>query len=168
MRSFDAAALNYFSDPFQFRTTKFINQLGCTNASSVTLRYQRTVLCSMWVNEQWSEQCLSRYNGTSAATSQKMVCQETCLEYSASETALVNSTEYCPGPDLTNGNRSFQLNKDFVDCTNWTTLATNDSATCVSGPDNEGSCGFGSSTTQLCNFCRGDSPDDCCYDGESN
>jgi len=85
VRSFDAAALNYFSDPFQFRTTKFVNQLGCFNASQATIRYQRTVLCSMWVNEQWSAQCLSRYNGTSAATSQKMVCQSTCLEYSASD-----------------------------------------------------------------------------------
>ena len=165
VRSFDVAALNYFSDPYQFRTTKFINQLGCYNASQATIRYQRTVLCSMWVNEQWSAQCLSRYNGTSAATSQKMVCQQTCLDYSANEYLLVNSTEYCPGPDLTNGNRSFQLNKDYVDCTNWTTLATNDTSTCVMGDSNEDNCGFGSSTDQLCGHCSGSQPDDCCYEG---
>jgi hypothetical protein len=95
-----------------------------------------------------------------------MICQSTCLEYSASENAVVNSTTYCPGPDTTNGNRTYNLNKDFVDCTNWTTLVTNNSATCVSGASNEGNCGFGTSTTQLCGFCSGSSPDDCCYSGE--
>ncbi|KAK1923324.1 hypothetical protein DB88DRAFT_346524 [Papiliotrema laurentii] len=164
VRSFDAAALNYFSDPFQFRTTKFTNQLGCSNASTATIRYQRTVLCSMWVNEQWSTQCLSNYNGTSAATSQKMVCQQTCLQYSASEVAIVNSTAFCPGPDSTNGTREFQLNKDFTDCTDWKTLATNNSDSCVSGASNEGYCGFGTSTTEMCSFCSGANPDDCCYD----
>lgn len=104
---------------------------------------------------------------TSTTTSSpKMICQSTCLEYSASEYAVVNSTTYCPGPDTTNGNRTYNLNKDFVDCTNWTTLATNNSATCVSGASNEGNCGFGASTTQLCGFCSGSNPDDCCYSGE--
>jgi hypothetical protein len=165
--SFDAAALNYFSDPYQFKTTKFTDQLGCTNASSATIRYQRTVLCSMWVNEQWSAQCLANYNGTSAATSQKMVCQQTCLQYSASESQIVNNTAFCPtNPNPTN--RTDQLTKDYVDCTNWATLATNDTATCVLGSDNEGNCGYGSSTEQLCGFCQADSPDDCCYSSMSH
>jgi len=102
-------------------------------------------------------------DGTSAASSQKMVCQETCLQYSASETSIVNNTEYCPGPDTTNGNRSTQLVKDFTDCTNWTTLATKNSTTCVMGMTNEGNCGFGSSTTEVCSFCSNSSPDPCCY-----
>lgn len=166
VRSFDAAAFEYFSDPYQFRTTKFTNQLGCTNASAATIRYQRTVLCSMWVNQQWSAQCLSRYNGTSAATSPKMVCQSTCRDYAASEQALVNSTMYCPGGDRTNGTREAQLTKDFTDCTDWTTLTTNSTETCVSGESNEPNCGFGSSTEQLCRHCSGSQPDDCCYNGE--
>jgi hypothetical protein len=114
-------------------------------------------------------QLSSPTDGTSAATSQKMVCQNTCLEYSASEHAIVNNSiaNYCPGPDLTNGAREAQLLKDFVDCTNWTTLATNSSDTCVSGESNgEGNCGFGSSAIQLCAHCRGSNPDPCCYDGE--
>lgn len=167
VRSFDVAALNYFSDPYQFRTTKFTNQLGCSNASTATIRYQRTVLCSMWVNEQWSAACLSQYNGTSAATSQKMVCQQTCLQYSGSEAELVNDTAICPGGDQTGGRRQAQLLKDYTDCTDWFTLATNDTATCVLGDNNENNCGYGASTGQLCNFCAGDSPDDCCYSGKS-
>jgi hypothetical protein len=62
VRSFDAAALNYFSNPFQWEATKFENQLGCSNASDAVLRYQRTVLCSNWVNNQWSRECLSLYS----------------------------------------------------------------------------------------------------------
>ncbi|KAK8850747.1 hypothetical protein IAR55_004667 [Kwoniella newhampshirensis] len=167
--SFDVAALNYFVNPFQFTTTKFgDNQLGCSNASTAVLRWERTVLCSQWVNEQWSVECTALYNSSSAATSMKMVCQNTCLEYSANEHEIVNSTEYCPGPDLTAGARDTQLNKDFVDCTNWTTYATNDSASCVQGSDNEGNCGFGTSVAQLCNFCQGSEPDDCCYAGTTD
>ena len=102
-------------------------------------------------------------DGTSAATSQKMVCQNTCLEYSSSEYSIVNDTEYCPGPDMTNGNRSYQLVKDYTDCTNWTSLATNDTNSCVEGMINEGNCGYGASTAELCGFCSGSSPDPCCY-----
>jgi hypothetical protein len=99
-----------------------------------------------------------------------MVCQSTCLDFAASENQIVNNTvgNFCPGPDLTNGGRAEQLEKDFVDCTNWTTLATNNSETCVSGADNgENNCGYGSSTVQLCGHCSGDEPDECCYSCES-
>ncbi|GFZ51123.1 hypothetical protein JCM24511_08881 [Saitozyma sp. JCM 24511] len=161
--SFDIAALNYFTDPYEWQATKFERELGCTNASTAVIRWERTVLCSQWVNERWSVQCGQYYNTSTTTSSPKMICQSTCLEYSASEYAVVNSTTYCPGPDTTNGNRTYNLNKDFVDCTNWTTLATNNSATCVSGSSNEGNCGFGASTTQLCGFCSGSNPDDCCY-----
>jgi len=181
------------------------------------------VLCSQWVNEMWSSECLAFYSescrikkgrrgllmmaslrrlrfflpsiaphyrltcsfnlcllllyglsssplvpvdGTSAATTQKMVCQNTCLEYSSSEYSLVNNTDYCPGPDMTNGNRNTNLVKDFTDCTNWTSLATKDLTSCVSGMSNEGRCGFGTATTELCTFCSGSSPDPCCYQCE--
>jgi hypothetical protein len=105
-------------------------------------------------------------DGTSAATSQKMVCQSTCLDFAASENQIVNNTvgDFCPGPDTTNGNRTAQLTKDFTDCTDWTTLATNNSDSCVSGADNgENNCGYGSSTVQLCAHCSGNEPDECCY-----
>ena len=83
---------------------------------------------------------------------------------------MVNNTvgNFCPGPDTTNGTRAETLQKDFVDCTDWTTLATNNSESCVSGEQNgEGNCGYGSSTVQLCSHCGGDEVDDCCYDCES-
>ena len=95
-----------------------------------------------------------------------MVCQSTCLDFAASENQIVNNTvgNYCPGPDNTNGSRAAQLEKDFVDCTDWTSLATNNSDTCISGDDNgENNCGYGSSTVQLCGHCSGDEPDECCY-----
>ncbi|KAK4689655.1 hypothetical protein P7C73_g457, partial [Tremellales sp. Uapishka_1] len=185
VQTFDAAALLYFANSHQFEQTKFVEELGCSNASNAVIRWERTVLCSMWVNEMWSKNCLALYSeslppsissvcrfqrpslfldGTSAADSQKMACQSTCLEYSADEYNIVNDTAVCPGPDLTNGNRSTQLVKDFTDCTNWTTLATNNTDTCVLGSTNEGNCGYGTSTSQLCGHCQGASPDDCCYD----
>lgn len=68
--SFDTNALEYFSNPFEFQTTKFgTGELGCTgvpgNASvRPVIRYERTVLCSQWVNEVWSSQCLAFYSGS--------------------------------------------------------------------------------------------------------
>lgn len=105
-------------------------------------------------------------DGTSAATSQKMLCQSTCLQYAASASAIVNSTA-CPGPDTTNGGRTTTLLKDYVDCTDWFTLQTNNTQTCIRGQDNEGNCGFGTSTSQLCSYCRGSNVDSCCYNGKS-
>nr|XP_019050962.1 hypothetical protein I302_01405 [Kwoniella bestiolae CBS 10118]OCF29892.1 hypothetical protein I302_01405 [Kwoniella bestiolae CBS 10118] len=167
--SFDSAAIAYFSNPYQYTNTKFGNeQLGCSNATDAVLRWERTVLCSQWVNEKWSLGCTALYNSSTAATSMKMVCQSTCLQFSASEHSIVNSTTYCPGSDLTSGARDATLTKDYVDCTNWTTYATNNTDTCIRGEDNESNCGFGTSTNQLCDFCKGDTPDDCCYAGSTD
>jgi hypothetical protein len=60
--SFDVAALNYFTTPFQWQATKFERELGCTNASTAVIRWERTVLCSQWVNERWSVQCGQYYS----------------------------------------------------------------------------------------------------------
>lgn len=94
-----------------------------------------------------------------------MVCQSTCLQYSASERQIANNSTFCPGTAPTDGSREARLLKDYVDCTAWTTLATNNTETCVQGSQNEGNCGYGTSTGQLCDYCRGSSPDDCCYSG---
>ena len=99
-----------------------------------------------------------------------MVCQSTCLDFAASENQVVNNsiTSFCPASDNAFGNRTEVLTKDFTDCTDWTTLATNSSDSCVSGDDNgENNCGFGSSTIQLCAHCSADEPDECCYSCES-
>jgi hypothetical protein len=60
--SFDAAVLEYFSNPYQWQTTKYVNELGCSNATNAVIRWERTVLCSQWVNEQWSKNCLAYYS----------------------------------------------------------------------------------------------------------
>ncbi|RXK37045.1 hypothetical protein M231_05704 [Tremella mesenterica] len=168
--TFDAAALAYLSDPYQYTKTKIVEQLGCGNVSTSTevIRWERTVLCSQWVNEKWSVECKELYDNSSNATSPKMVCQETCLQFSSSEASLITDTSFCPGLDQTNGARQATLMKDHDDCTDWTTLTTNDTSTCVQGNDNEGNCGFGSSTKQLCDFCSGDKPDDCCYSSNTD
>lgn len=119
-------------------------------------------MCSRLVNEQWSVACLALYNGTSAADSTKMVCQSTCLEYAASERALVANTTLCPTNDNSTTRQAWLL-KDYTDCTDWFTLATNDTNTCVLGEDNEGNCGFASDTNSLCGYCSGSTPPDCCY-----
>lgn len=62
VRTFDVAALEYFSNPYQWRQTKFVDQLGCSNATTAMIRYQRTVLCSQWVNERWSSHCMANYS----------------------------------------------------------------------------------------------------------
>ena len=59
--SFDAGVFRYLSDPDQYRQTKFVNQLGCTNSSLTVLRYSRTMLCSSWVNSRWSVECFDLY-----------------------------------------------------------------------------------------------------------
>jgi hypothetical protein len=71
--SFDAGVFRYLSDPDQFRRTKFVNQLGCAASDvagngttegqeGVGIRWERTVLCSQWVNLQYSLGCLERYS----------------------------------------------------------------------------------------------------------
>lgn len=67
--TFDVAALNYFVNPFQFQQTKFVDQLGCTNATGAVLRWQRSVLCSNWVNSVWSRQCTANYSESAARAS---------------------------------------------------------------------------------------------------
>jgi hypothetical protein len=64
--SFDAGVFRYLSDPNQYRETKFVEQLGCSNSSGTTLRYARTVLCSSWVNSRWSVNCFDLYSESRA------------------------------------------------------------------------------------------------------
>lgn len=63
MSQFDVAALNYFVNPNQFQQTKFVDQLGCTNSSGAVIRWERSVLCSQWVNSQWGRACTALYSG---------------------------------------------------------------------------------------------------------
>jgi hypothetical protein len=59
---FDVAVLNYFTDANQWQQTKFVNQLGCSNATGTVIQYQRSRLCSNWVNSIWGRECTARYS----------------------------------------------------------------------------------------------------------
>lgn len=93
----------------------------------------------------YSQQCNENVSQVS------MTCQSTCYEFSNSEKRLVNDTQLCGASTST---REATLVKDFTDCTDWATLQSNNTNTCVLGYKNEGNCGFGQSTSQLCSYCN--------------
>lgn len=151
--SFDDQFSQYWTDPTRFRRTKINIGLQCnrTGSANVTLQYERTVFCAQFTQISYSAQC-------NAGTQAKMVCQNTCTQYSASQQAIVANPGICaPTNILTaqhNATRSQTLTKDFTQCTNWTTLATNNTNTCIEGPANEGNCGYGPFVSaQLCQAC---------------
>jgi hypothetical protein len=117
--SFDAGVFRYLSDPDQYRQTKFVGQLGCSNSTGTTLRYARTVLCSSWVNSRWSINCFDLYSElrsgcgynesfldveadhsvlpssdqSNVATGPKMICQDSCIAMSEDEQRIVDNPE---------------------------------------------------------------------------
>ncbi|PWN31618.1 uncharacterized protein FA14DRAFT_91499 [Meira miltonrushii] len=151
--SFDDQFSQYWTDPTRFTRTKINIGLQCnrTGSANVTLQYERTVYCAEFTQISYSAQC-------NAGTQAKMVCQNTCRQYAASEQAIVANPAICaPTSILTaqhNATRSQTLTKDFTQCTDWNSLATNNSNTCVEGSANEGNCGYGPYTSaQLCQAC---------------
>lgn len=62
------------------------------------------------------------------------------------------------------------LFNSYVQCTDWTTLASANTSVCVLGQTNEGNCGFAGSTSQLCSFCdpATATPASCCYNSRTN
>ena len=78
-----------------------------------------------------------------------MACQQTCLQFASSENNLIavrsaltfHFVSYsngetigsvaCGATNLIGDLRQGNLTKDFTSCTDWTSLATNNSATCV-------------------------------------
>lgn len=99
--------------------------------------------------------------GQTAADGQAMACSDTCNQFSASEVAIVNNTELCPAGDSTK--RETTIATDLSNCL--TTGGQQASASnCILGSDNEGNCGYGNSTTELCSFCGASSPETCCND----
>lgn len=58
---FDKYVGRYFSTASQYPKTKFTQGLGCSNASTAVIRYQQTVMCSIWVNDPTSIQCMQDY-----------------------------------------------------------------------------------------------------------
>lgn len=153
--TFDEQFARYFSDPTRFTAEKLGRQLDCTRpgAANTTLQWERTILCGQFSQISYSAQC-NVQNRAQAI----MVCQDTCLAYSDSQKELVANPAIC-APDSTlgtarNATRYATLNRDFVSCTDWTTLVSLDNTTCIEGASNEGNCGYGPGvSTQLCQAC---------------
>jgi len=151
--SFDNQLSNYLASGNGFQQQKYIQELGCTNTSSTfVLQYERTFLCSEFTQISYTAGC---YTGTNVI--RRMACQQTCLRFASSENYLVNDALSCGPTDLTGSAltaRQGNLTQDFTSCTDWTTLSSNNTDTCVLGQLNEPNCGFARSKTQLCNFCN--------------
>ncbi|CAD6974153.1 unnamed protein product [Tilletia controversa] len=153
--TFDQQFELYFTDPNRYHQTKFERQLQCnsTAAQNTTLQYQRTILCGQFSQISYSVSCNLKNRANPI-----MVCQDTCLQYAQTENVLVANPQICPPANqltlVQNTTREFNLNKDYVTCTDWSTLVSSDNATCVEGIMNEGNCGWGPQVNnQLCAHC---------------
>ncbi|PWN51172.1 hypothetical protein IE53DRAFT_61832 [Violaceomyces palustris] len=167
VHSFDEQFERYFNDENRFHKTKFNDQLQCntTNAERTTLQWQKTIYCSQFSQISYSAQC----NSQNAAVP-IMVCQQTCIEYAETERDIVQNPRICEDDsDLTrwqNRTRYDTLEKDYMDCTDWTSLATTNVRSCVLGDQNEGNCGWGGFSNQLCEYCDPSgnrTVSSCCY-----
>lgn len=58
---FDKYVTRYFATASQWPKAKFTTGLGCSNASTAVIRYQQTVMCSLWVNDASSRSCMATY-----------------------------------------------------------------------------------------------------------
>ncbi|PWZ02169.1 hypothetical protein BCV70DRAFT_58443 [Testicularia cyperi] len=170
--SFDNLFSYYLTSQNQYYNDKIQDGLQCntTLAQNVTVQWQQTVFCSQFSQASFESGCTAE-SGEAPA----LVCQSTCGQYSDSANDIVDNTAYCRSTDELNpfqrNLRSDTLSNDYFTCTNYSSTATSDAATCVNGVENEGSCGFGFSIDQLCNFCDpafGNTPPSCCYDSKTD
>ncbi|GAA96784.1 uncharacterized protein L969DRAFT_20128 [Mixia osmundae IAM 14324] len=154
VNSFDTAFDAYLTDPNQFRQTKYVDQLGCpasaaSEATDFTLQWTRTYLCGEFTQISYTAGC---YTGTNVVRT--MTCQDTCVAFADAENTLVNNSAVCPSNSLSTAARDARLTQDFTSCTDWPSLTSTNYSLCVKGSTNEGNCGFGTSTSQLCNYCN--------------
>ncbi|CDU22761.1 uncharacterized protein SPSC_01391 [Sporisorium scitamineum] len=168
--SFDSLFQHYLTSQNGYYTDKIQDGLGCntTLAQNVTLQWQQTVFCSQFSQASYESGC-------TAETPPVLVCQETCNQFASSEEDVVDNTAYCQSTNELNAFqrsvRSDTLSNDYYTCTDYSSLATTNVNSCVTGIENEGSCGFGYSTDQLCAFCDpsgGVTPPPCCYESRTD
>ncbi|BEJ04147.1 hypothetical protein CcaverHIS641_0113220 [Cutaneotrichosporon cavernicola] len=153
VQDFDRYGLQYINN---IATTKLGNTMGCNNAKSTTIRYERTVLCGIWTSTAGSLTCIQTFQGA-AAVLPKQVCASTCDQNQQSLQDIASNSTIC-GRDRTNGARNNQISADYAACS---AGASSTAATCVSGDMNEHNCGFSNSTAQVCQLCA-TSPEQCC------
>ncbi|KAF9130435.1 hypothetical protein BGW39_003071 [Mortierella sp. 14UC] len=144
VEEFDATLLN--------STGFYTNADSCPGYTSAKrIRYQSTVLCTLFIQDPASVKCSSNSGPT--------MCATTCNDYLTSFRDTVNKT--CPKD---------QYSLDYIGvvagiCSGkkeFTYLAGADPATCVNGIKNEATtCGFDSTPT-MCAFCATNATDACC------
>ncbi|SYW75369.1 uncharacterized protein UBRO2_00604 [Ustilago bromivora] len=167
--SFDSLFQHYMTSQNGYYNDKIQDGLGCntTLAQNVTIQWQQTVFCSQFSQASFESGC-------TAETPPTLVCQETCNQFASSEEDIVDNTAYCRSTEQLNpfqrSVRSDTLSNDYYTCTDYSSLTTTNVNSCVSGIENEGSCGFGYSIDQLCAFCdpAGGVTPPCCYEARSN
>ncbi|KAJ1032998.1 hypothetical protein NDA16_000277 [Ustilago loliicola] len=168
--SFDSLFHYYMTSQNGYCNDKIQDGLGCntTLAQNVTIQWQQTVFCSQFSQASFESGC-------TAEVPPSLVCQETCNQFASSEEDIVDNTAYCRSTEQLNpfqrSVRSDTLSNDYYTCTDYSSLATTNLNSCVTGIQNEGSCGFGYSIDQLCAFCDpagGVTPPPCCYEARSN
>ncbi|CAK9784832.1 hypothetical protein CC85DRAFT_327992 [Cutaneotrichosporon oleaginosum] len=153
MQDFDRLGLQYINS---VGSTKLDDIMGCNNADSTVIRYERTVLCGVWTSSPGSLACIQYYQGPTAVLP-KQVCATTCDQNRQSMQDIASNSTLC-GRDRTGGARDNEIANDYAACT---AGASTNTATCVSGDMNEHNCGFASSSSQVCTFCS-TTPEKCC------
>jgi hypothetical protein len=101
---------------------------------------------------------------------------DTCIQYSDSEKSATSNAAVCaPESQISAAaftTRNNTLTKDYVTCTDWTSLVSTTNGTCVEGVTNEGNCGYGPGvSTQLCAACDptgNNTVSSCCYDQKTD
>ncbi|KAI5479288.1 glycoside hydrolase family 17 protein [Pseudohyphozyma bogoriensis] len=126
----------YVAPGGQFAKTKQSVQLGCTNWTDAdyVIQYSQTFLCGKFTTIGYSASC------NADVIADNMVCQSTCTTFGRSESALTTYTDICPaGSNSTTVTQ--RLASDLGSCTDFSSAATADSSTCISGASNEPNCG---------------------------
>lgn len=151
--SFDQQFAQYWTDPFRFEKSKIHQGLQCnrTGSANLTLQWERTVYCGQFTQISYSAAC-------NVGLEPLMLCRSTCEDYSASQRAVVANPRICTPTNLLtqehNTTRAQTLLNDYQKCTDWNSLTSNNTSSCVKGMANEGNCGYGPGvSSQLCEAC---------------
>ncbi|SPO37655.1 uncharacterized protein PSFLO_03131 [Pseudozyma flocculosa] len=176
--SFDARFAAYLVSDRGYYADQIANGLQCRTeaAHNVTLQWQQTIFCSRFAQQSFDAGCNGAGSeGQDPAPRPAPVCEETCVQFVASEHSVLDFDSYCPNDGaLTaaqNTTRYDTLRTNFRTCTDRSLDATRNNATCVLGINNEGSCGFASSVDQLCAHCDpryNDQLPSCCFDARTD
>ena len=103
------------------------------------------------------------------------VCQQTCQAYNRDTQRVLTFGPYCAAnsqlSSAQSSARQATLQQDSAMCNQLDSSNTQGSTTCVTGPNNEGSCGYGSSIDQLCAHCDpagGADVPSCCFNSNTD